>query len=279
MHSQITSELAPSELPTQYFERPEGSLAYTDYGGSGELVLMLPGMGSLRSEYRYLAPKLHDAGYHAITVDLRGQGDSSVSWQSYDVPSVGNDILALIDHLNAGPAHIIANSYSPAPAIWAAVERPESIRSLVLIAAFAQETKPGLFMKAAIWFMMHNPWRAKTWRMFYRTLFPTQKPPDFEAYLDALTANLSEPGRFDAVRAFPSAPRQPWTERLPRVTVPALVMMGTKDPDFPDPAAEARYLADRIKGRLAMIEDAGHYPQTEMPDATAQAVLEFLREV
>lgn len=62
-------------------------------------------MGALRSEYRFLAPRLRDAGYHAVTMDLRGQGDSSVPWNDYDVPSVGNDILALIERLKTGPAH------------------------------------------------------------------------------------------------------------------------------------------------------------------------------
>lgn len=267
------------ELQTQYFTRPEGALAYTDYGGGGELVLMLPGMGSLRSEYRFLAPRLQEAGYRAVTVDLRGQGESSVPWQVYDTPAVGSDILALIDHLNAGPAHVIGNSYSPAPAIWAAVERPESVRSLVLIAAFAQEMKPNPFMKALSWFMLNNPWRARTWRMFYRTLYPTQKPPDFEHYLDDLTANLSEPGRFDAVKAFPTAPRQPWAERMTQVSAPTLVLMGTKDPDFANPVAEAQFLADQTGGRVMMIEGAGHYPQSEMPEPTAEAVLEFLRSI
>ncbi|MGW8226815.1 MAG: alpha/beta fold hydrolase, partial [Anaerolineales bacterium] len=111
-------------LQTQYLRRSQGTLAYTDYGGRGELVLMLPGMGSLRSEYRYLAPQLLTEGYHAVTMDLRGQGDTSVPWPTYDVPSVGSDILALIEHLDAGPAHVIGNSFSPAPAIWAAVEQP-----------------------------------------------------------------------------------------------------------------------------------------------------------
>lgn len=272
------SERAP-ELQTQYFQRPEGTLAYTDYGGSGELVLMLPGMGMLRSEYRYLAPELHDAGYRAVTMDLRGQGDSSVPWPTYDVPSVGEDILALVEHLNAGPAHVIATSFSPAPAIWAAVERPERIRSLVLISTFAREMKPNLFMKAMSWFMLNNPWRAKTFRMYYRTLYPTHKPADFEAYLDQLSANLSQPGRFEAVKAFPNAPRQPWEERLARVKAPVLVVMGAKDPDFPDPMAEGGYLAEKIGGRLVLIEGAGHYPQTEMPEKTAPAVLEFLRQV
>ena len=77
-------------MQTKYFKRPQGSLAYSDYGGSGELVLMMPGMGALRSEYRFLAPVLKEAGYHAVAADLRGHGESSVPWKSYDVPSVGN---------------------------------------------------------------------------------------------------------------------------------------------------------------------------------------------
>jgi len=67
-------------VQTQYFKRDEGTLAYSDYGGTGELVLMLPGMGALRSEYRYLAPQISAAGYRAVTVDLRGHGESSVPW-------------------------------------------------------------------------------------------------------------------------------------------------------------------------------------------------------
>jgi hypothetical protein len=37
-------------MQTQYFKRPEGTLAYSDYGGSGQSILMLPGMGALRSD-------------------------------------------------------------------------------------------------------------------------------------------------------------------------------------------------------------------------------------
>lgn len=268
-----------SELQTQYFKRPEGTLAYTDYGGSGELVLMLPGMGALRSEYRYFAPILREAGYRAVTVDLRGQGDSSVPWPTYDVPSVGNDILALIEHLNAGPAHVIGTSFAPAPAVWAAVERPDLIRSLVLIGAFVRGATMNPLMTTAVWLMLNNPWRVRTWRMFYRTLYPTHKPADFEEYLDKLTANLAQPGRFDACKALGSSSRKPSEERLARVKAPTLVVMGTKDPDFPDPAAEGQYLAETSGGRLVLIEGAGHYPQAEMPEKTAQPVLDFLRQV
>jgi pimeloyl-ACP methyl ester carboxylesterase len=265
-------------MKTQFFTRSEGKLAYTDYGGNGDLVIMVPGMGALRSEYRFLAPQLKEAGYRPVTVDLRGHGESSVPWSVYDVPSVGEDILALIDYLDCGPAHIIATSFSPAAAVWAAVERPFSIRSLVLIGAFVRVAEVNPLMKAAFWLMMNNPWRVNTWIMFYRTLYPSQKPADFETYLAALKDNLSQPGRFAANKALGDSSRQPSEERLPQVTVPVLVVMGTKDPDFSDPVAEAKFIAEQTNGRSAFIEGAGHYPQTEMPDKTTPIILDFLRE-
>lgn len=103
------------------------------------------------SEYRFLAPQLSEAGYRAVTVDLRGHGETSVPWKTYDVPSVGSDILALIDHLNAGPAHVIGTSFSPAAVVWAAAERPDCIRSLVLISPFVRDVKINPVMKALFW--------------------------------------------------------------------------------------------------------------------------------
>ena len=63
----------------------------------------------------------------------------------------------------------------------------------------------------------------------------------------------------------------------PVVKAPTLVVMGTKDPDFSDPAAEARVVAARLGGEVELIEGAGHYPHAEMPDYTASKILDFLR--
>jgi pimeloyl-ACP methyl ester carboxylesterase len=60
------------------------------------------------------------------------------------------------------------------------------------------------------------------------------------------------------------------------VRTPVLVIMGTKDPDFPDPTAEASYVAGRLGGRIAFVEGAGHYPHAEMPEQTAPRIVEFL---
>jgi pimeloyl-ACP methyl ester carboxylesterase len=264
-------------MQTKYLERPEGKLAYSDYGGDGPIVFMLPGMGALRSEYRFLAPELRTAGYHPVTVDLRGQGESSVPWDVYDVPSVGSDILALIDHLGGAAAHLIGTSFSAAPLVWSAVERPECTRSLVLIGPFVRSASLNPFVQAIFWIMLHNPWRAKTWTLYYGTIYPTRKPADFEDYLGQLEANMKEKGRFDAAVALGNSSRRPSVERLPNVKAPVLVVMGSKDPDFPDPEAEGRYIVGQAGGRLELIDGAGHYPQTEMPEKTTPVITNFLK--
>lgn len=265
-------------MQTHYFQQSEGTLAYTDYGGDGELVLMLPGMGALRSEYRFLAPRLVEAGYHAVSADLRGQGESSVPWPVYDVPTVGEDILALIEHLEAGPAHVITTSFSAGSAVWAAAEKPDSVRSITLIGAFVRNVALNPVMGGLFWLMTHNPWRVSFWAMYYGTIYPSQKPDDFQDYITELKRNMSEPGRFDAALAMSASSRRPSEERLDRLDVPVLVVMGTKDPDFPDPVAEARYIAEKTGARLELIEGAGHYPQTEMPEKTNPIILEFLEK-
>ena len=59
-------------MEPRFFKRPEGTIAYDDSQGDGQMVIMWPGMGALRSEYRYLAPALVEAGYRVVTADLRG---------------------------------------------------------------------------------------------------------------------------------------------------------------------------------------------------------------
>jgi len=124
-----------------------------------------------------------------------------------------------------------------------------------------------------------GPWGASLWTTYYRRLYPTQKPADFERYVAALKANLREPGRLAALRQMLLARKDASDARLERVTAPTLVLMGTRDPDFPDPAQETALVAERTHGTAQVIEGAGHYPHAEMPDITSELVVAFLRQV
>jgi pimeloyl-ACP methyl ester carboxylesterase len=55
--------------------------------------------------------------------------------------------------------------------------------------------------------------------------------------------------------------------------------MGASDPDFPDPAAEARWVADRLHGEVLMVPRSGHYPQAEYPEVVSPAVVGFVHGV
>jgi pimeloyl-ACP methyl ester carboxylesterase len=61
--------------------------------------------------------------------------------------------------------------------------------------------------------------------------------------------------------------------------VPALVVMGTRDPDFPDPEAEAHWVAAALDADSLIVDGAGHYPHTEMPEQIAPKLLSFIAKV
>src|ERR1700722_17479242 len=89
---------------TSYLSRPGGHIAY-DLSGDGPLVVLVPGMGDLRLTYRFLTPALRDHGYKVACTDLRGHGDSDVTFNSYGDTDTAGDIVALIEHVG-GPAVI-----------------------------------------------------------------------------------------------------------------------------------------------------------------------------
>lgn len=266
-------------MDTQQFEQNKGTIAYDDSRGDGELVLMLPGMGALRSEYRYLAPALVEAGYRVVTADLRGHGESSVDWPEYTLPAVGQDILDLIAYLDAGPAHVVGTSFSPGAAVWAAVEQHEAIRSLTLIGPWVRDAPSNVVKDGLTAVLLGGPWKIWGWTTFYKTLYPTRQPDDFDTYLDKLKSNLREPGRFDALKGLGFSPKTASEQRLRQVQSPVLVVMGSKDPDWPSAEVEANWIVEQVSGELLMVEDAGHYPQTEMPEKVIPGLLDFLERV
>jgi len=268
-----------SKLKPRFLQRPDGRVAYED-AGDGPLVVMVPGLGDLRAEYRYLAPKLVTAGYRVVTLDLRGHGQSSVGWPDYTSAALGSDMIALVRHLDAGPAHLVGTSMGAAAAAWAAAEAPDCVASLTLIGPFVRDVPPASAFKAALQRLMMRvgfagPWAPRAWGMAYAS-FHARKPADFDAYQDALVANLREPGRLDAVKGMIFASKSDVEARLAEVQAPTLVVMGEADPDFADPRAEAKTVARLLRGAVHMVPGAGHYPHVEAPDDVAPPLLRFL---
>ncbi|MBB2976242.1 pimeloyl-ACP methyl ester carboxylesterase [Microbacterium endophyticum] len=258
--------------------RPEGRIAY-DLQGSGPLVVLIPGMGDLRAGYRYLAPELVAAGYTVATADLRGHGDSDTTFSSYGDPQTASDIEALIDELG-GKAVIGGNSLAAGAAVIVAAEHPEKVSGLVLFGPFVRNPSASAFERWMFRTMMAPLWVASMWKAYMPTLYKGKKPADFAEYRAEVIASLKRPGYGTA---FSLTTRQtthdPAEAALNQVTAPAIVIMGDSDPDFKDPAGEAKWVGSELHAHVVMVEEAGHYPQSQRPDITTPAVLGFLATV
>jgi pimeloyl-ACP methyl ester carboxylesterase len=268
------------DVEQHHLDRPGGTLAY-DVRGSGPLVIASPGMGDLRRTYRFLAADLVAAGYRVATVDLRGHGGSSTGWPDHGEAVVAEDLIALADHLTDTPGQRVAfvgNSYSGGAAVVAAARRPDLVAALVLSGAFVRDVPPTPVQRLAAWVVTRTPLGRAAWNAYIPTLYPGPKPPDFATELAAVRANLAEPGRFAAVAAMARSGHAAAEAALPAVTAPALVVMGDRDPDFPDPAREAADTAAGLAGpaEVLMVDAAGHYPHTQAPQVVSPAVASFL---
>lgn len=274
----LAREVGPTA--TSWLERGHGLIAY-DVEGDGPLVVCVPGLGDLRGEYRFLAPTLVEAGFEVATLDLRGHGESTVGWDDLSAEAIGSDIVALVEALEAPAAVVVGTSMAAGAAVWAAVEEPERVAGVVLIGPFVRDVgSPAVqrLLRLVFRALLARPWGVAFWMRYWTSLFPIRRPPDFDEYAAGLRANLSDPARFAALRAMMLGPTRRGIEtRLAHVRQPALVVMGTKDRDFKDPAAEAQLVADRVGGDVRMIEDAGHYPHVEFPERTSEPIVDFSR--
>ena len=266
----------------RFLERPGGRLAYELTGDpEGPLVVCCPGMGDLRSSYRMLADRLAAGGTRVASVDLRGHGQSDVGWPDYSPAAVAGDLLALVEELG-GPAVLVGNSYGGSAAVLAAAREPGAVSGLVLLGAFvrdhprsvAQRVQIGLIRRARPGRVL---WPAVAWPALFR-----RRPADFVERRAELKAALARPRGYEALAAMMAPGRHRDTEPLlGRVRAPALVVMGGADPDFPDPAAEARFTAAALGGpaEVLLLDGVGHYPQAEAVDEVAPAVAALVAKV
>ncbi len=268
--------------PTRFLDRPHGRLAY-DVTGSGPLVVAAPGLGDRRQTFRFLAAALVATGYRVATLDLRGHGESSTGWPDHSETAVAEDLIALVEHLGspASRAVLVGNSYSGGAAVVAAARRPDLVAGLVLSGAFVRDVPQNAVQKVATWLVARTPLGRPLWNAYVPSLYPGDKPADFAAHHAALRRNLAEPGRFAAVAAMAVAGHAAAESALARAVAPALVVMGTADPDFPDATAEAALTADRLAGpaEVVLVDGAGHYPHVQRPDLVSPAVVAFLARV
>ena len=261
---------------TRFLELPDGRLAYDD-SGDGPLIVATPAMLDLRSELRLLVPLLVEAGFRVVTIDQRGMGETSGEWPAYGSIPLARDLMALIRHLDAGPATIYGTSNGAAAGVYVAAEASELVRGLVLVAPFVRDATMS-WIQRRLRDVMRVPFLTLPIYVSYYPKWEPRQPrtPDFDEHVAKLEGNLSQPSRRGVIRAYMFQQSHREAEaRLGKVTVPSLVIMGTGDVDWPDAVAEANWIASQLDSELVLLDGAGHHPHVEYPVEVAQAVMAF----
>jgi hypothetical protein len=130
---------------------------------------------------------------------------------------------------------------------------------------FMRNTPVGFVARLSFRVALLRPWGLAAWNAYYGKLYPGRPPADLDAHRAGIRESLRRPGHWRAFATTTHTSHAPAEARLDEVRAPALVVMGERDPDFPDPEAEARLVAERVNGKVVMVPGAGHYPQAEFP--------------
>lgn len=278
------------------FVQIPGLNVHYEVAGKGDVVIVLA-HGNFAS-WRWWRPLLDrlPRGHRAYAPDLRGCGDTArppVS-EDYTIEQLAADLHHFAVALKLPPFHVVGHSLGGAVAMQSALEHPDRVRSLTLVAPAPAEGLPLLRVPdsspllslfdvrdatLAALDALYRFWHSldanrPALRQALKRLMPTL------AYDDAFEALVDDAGRM-APQAVVGHLRalDTWNKlnQLGRLDQPALVLWGEQDVLIPRDAVE-RTARGLRHGRLVTWPDVGHSPQLEQPDRFARLLLNFVGE-
>jgi pimeloyl-ACP methyl ester carboxylesterase len=214
-----------------------------------------------------------------VTIGRTSHDISDTSFTSYGDVSTASDLAALLAELGKS-AVVVGNSMAAGSAVIVAAEHPEHIDGLVLVGAFVrQPSSDSVLTRAVMRVLMAPLWAPVVWQAFLPRLYAGKLPHDFADYRSAVVSSIKRPGYARAFSLTTRTDHRHAGASLERINTPALVIMGRNDPDFKDASAEGEWIVRALNGRAVTVEEAGHYPQSQQPEAFASMVLDFLVQV
>jgi pimeloyl-ACP methyl ester carboxylesterase len=214
-----------------------------------------------------------------VTIDWRGQGESPPARTGYDMDTLTNDAVALIESLGVRPVHYAGLSMGGFVGQRLAIRHAHLLRSLTLLDTSADREPPvsavkDLAMAAVCPLIGVRPLRSAVLALMFGPTFRTD--PDAAAVIDEFLDQLARRNRWGISKAVLGVVnRKPVHADLPRVTVPTLVIVGADDKATrPD---RARRIADQIPdARLEVVPQSGHSSTVEQPEVVTGLIEKFL---
>ncbi|GAA1960683.1 alpha/beta fold hydrolase [Microbacterium deminutum] len=217
----------------------DGALLEWASAGSGEPVVLIAGQAVTRRSWDDLVPRLA-ALFRVITFDQRGIGESTEG----DEPprttrEFAGDVLAVLGSAGVAKAHVIGHSMGGRVAQWLAIDEPDVVGSLVLIAATGGNERgaprsPEATRDLADWDA------ARLAPRFFTDAYLAAHPSAMDLFVRMEGSPRARRRAFDA-----SAAHDAW-DQLSSVRSPTLVVHGTDDSITP--VENGRALAQAIPG-------------------------------
>ncbi len=217
-----------------------------------------------------------------LAPDLPGFGRSGKpGYLYYTIDEYARFIERFLDHVEVERVKLVVHDWG-AVGLAFAQAHPERVERLVITNAVP-------FLRGYRWHRTARIWRTPLlgelamgsttrWVLKQSTREANAKPgPMPDEWIDSVIAHFDEGTRRAILRLYRSAPSDVLAkagERLPTLSMPALVVWGAKDPYIPARFGEeyAKALPDAA---LLVLPDAGHWWWLDRPDAI-ERVVEFL---
>lgn len=237
--------------------------------GEGRPVVLLHGWGSSAESMAPVAKALDDR-FRVYAIDLPGFGwtpSAATTWGTWEYASY---VEAFMDCVGISDASLVGHSFGGRIALVLAAQRPDRIRSLVLVASAGIRPRRGLIfrVKAGAVKLVKRLFSLPLWgRLGERVVTGLYGRVGSRDYRNA------GPMRATLVKVVAEDLRG----ILSAVRAPTLIIWGDRDQEVPFSSMEI--MARGIQGsRLELFEGAGHFPFIDSPDRFSRAVREFLCE-
>ncbi len=253
----------------------EGARLYWTEVGSGPPVLLIMGLSFTHDMWFRTLPGL--AGYRAILFDNRGMGSSSVPSGLYSIRQMARDAAAVLTAAGTQSAYVVGASMGGMIAQEFALQFPQRVGALVL----ACTSSSGLFgrwpdLRFSAWILGTRFARDKQRRGLTSLLYADSTPPE-RIEEDIRIGNACTRTAAGFYSQFAAIVKWHSYWRLPRITVPTLVLHG--DQDRLIPLQNGKTVARRIpNARFQLIPGAGHILTTDQPELCRDALVKFLAE-
>jgi 3-oxoadipate enol-lactonase len=209
-----------------------------------------------------------------IAPDLRGYGASPQGPEITDFEQFAQDIGSLLDELEVEQCVLAGLSMGGQIVMDCYRQFPDRIRGLVLADTFpAAETPEGVRTRHAMADrLLHEGMRGYADEVLDKMVAP-YAAAEVKSHVHRMMTATSPKAAAAALRA--RAARPDYRDLLTRVTVPALVVVGTDDEYTPVSDAEAMHTA-LPDSTLLVVEGAAHMPNLERPAEFNEALGAFL---